>query len=42
MKVVEWELEKRLRIIVTVDDIQFDFMPDRGTINAVASEESYN
>ena len=34
-KVVERELEKRLCRIVTVDEMQFDFMPERGTIDAV-------
>ena len=35
MKVVEMVLEKRLLRIVTVDKIQFDCMPVRGTIRAV-------
>ena len=35
MKVVERVLEKRLRGIVTVDEMQFVFMPVRGTIDAV-------
>ena len=35
MKVVERVLEKRLCTIVTVDEMQFDFMPERGTIDAV-------
>ena len=28
---------KRLNRIVTVDEMQFGFMPERGTINAVLS-----
>ena len=35
MKVVERVLEKRLCRIVSVDEMQFSFMPERGTINAV-------
>ena len=35
MKLVEGVLEKRLCRIVTVDEMQFGFMPERGTINAV-------
>ena len=35
MKVVERVLEKRLCIIVTVDEMQFGLMPERGTIDAV-------
>ena len=35
MEVVERVLEKRLCRIVTVDDMQFGFMPERGTIEAV-------
>ena len=35
MKVVDSVLEKMLCIIVTVDEMQFGFMPDRGTIDAV-------
>ena len=35
MKVVERVLEKRLCIIVTVDKMQFEFMPKKGKINAV-------
>ena len=34
MKVVERVLEKRLHIIVSVDEIRFGFMPERGTIYA--------
>ena len=33
MKVVEWVLEKRLRIIVFVDEMRSSFMPERGTID---------
>ena len=35
MKVVERMLEKSLHRIVTVDEMQFGFMPERGTIDAV-------
>ena len=35
MKVVERVLEKRLCRIVTVDEMQFGFMPVKGTIDAV-------
>ena len=35
MKVVEMVFKKSLRRIVTVDEIPFGFMPDRGTIDAV-------
>ena len=35
MKVVERVFEKRLHIIFTVDDMQYGFMPERGTIDAV-------
>ena len=35
MKVVERVLEKMLYRIVTVDKMQFGFMPERGTIDAV-------
>ena len=35
MKVVERMLEERLCIIVSVDEMQFGFMPERGTIDAV-------
>ena len=35
MKVVEKVLEKRLCRIVTVVEMQFGFMPERGTIDAV-------
>ena len=35
MKVVERALEKRLCIIVTVDEMQLSFMPERGRTNAV-------
>ena len=35
MKVVERVLEKRLHIIVYVGEMQFGFMPERGTIDAV-------
>ena len=35
MKVVERVLEKRLCRIVSADQMQFGFMPERGTIDAV-------
>ena len=35
MKFAEKVLEKRLRKTVAIDDMQFSFMPDKGTINAV-------
>ena len=35
MKVAGRVLEKRLSRIVTVDEMQFVFMPERGTIDAV-------
>ena len=35
MKVVDRVLEKSLQRIVTVDEMQFDSMPERGRIDAV-------
>ena len=35
MKIVEKELERRLQRMVKVDEMQFGFMPDKGTIDAV-------
>ena len=35
MKIVEKVLERRLRHMVKVDDMQFGFMPGKGTIDAV-------
>ena len=35
MKIVERILEKRLRALVVVDDMQFGFMPGRGTTDAL-------
>ena len=35
MKVVERVFEKMIRRIVSVDGMQFGFMPERGTIDAV-------
>ena len=35
MKVEERVLEKRLRRMVSVDEIQFGFLPEGGTIDAV-------
>ena len=34
MKVVKTVLNKRLHIIVTVNEMQFGFMPESGTIDA--------
>ena len=34
MKIVEWELENRIKALV-VDDMQFGFMPGRGTTDAL-------
>ena len=36
MKVAESDLEKKFHIIVSVDEMQFGFMPERGTIDAVS------
>ena len=35
MKIVEKVLERRLQRMVKVDEMQFGFMPDKGTIDAV-------
>ena len=35
MKIVETVLEKRLRCMVKVNEMQFDFMPGKGTIDGV-------
>ena len=35
MKIIEKVLERRLRHMVKVDEMQFGFMPDKGTIDAV-------
>ena len=35
MKIAEKILEKSMRKIVTIDDMQFSFMPGKGTIDAV-------
>ena len=35
MKVVKRLLEKRLRRLVKVDQMQFGFMPDRSTVDAI-------
>ena len=35
MKIVERVLEKRIRELVTVDDMQFGFMPEKGTTDAL-------
>ena len=35
MKIVERVLEKRIRALVEVDDMQFGFMPGRGTTDAL-------
>ena len=34
MKIVEKVLEKRLRTIAAIDDMQFGFMPGKGTIDS--------
>ena len=41
MKVVERVLEKRLRRIVSVDEMEFSFMSERGTIDAVFFRRIY-
>ena len=35
IKIVEKVLERRLRLMLKVDEIQFGFMPGKGTIDAV-------
>ena len=35
MKIVVEILEETLRKIITIDDMQFGFMPGKGTIDAV-------
>ena len=35
MKIIEKVLEKRLRKVVKIDDMQFGFIPGKGTINTV-------
>ena len=35
MKIVETLLERRMRLMVKVDEMQFGFMPGKGTIDAV-------
>ena len=35
MEIVEEVLEKRLRKVIAIDDMQFCFMPGRGTIDAL-------
>ena len=35
MKIVERVLEKRIRELVKVDDMQFGFMPEKGTTDAL-------
>ena len=35
MKIVEKVLENRLRCIVKVNEMQFGFMPGKGTVDAV-------
>ena len=35
MKVVERLLEKRLRRLVKVDQMQLSFMPDKSTVDAI-------
>ena len=35
MKVLERVLERRLRMKVNIDDMQFGFMSEKGTVNAI-------
>ena len=35
MKVLERVLEKRIRCQVSIDNMQFDFMPGKGTTDAI-------
>ena len=35
MKIIKRILEKKIRALMEVDDMQFDFMPGRGTTNAL-------
>ena len=35
MKIVEKLLERRMRLMVKVDEMQFCFMPGKGTIDSV-------
>ena len=45
MKVVESVFEKRLRRIVSDDEVQFGFVPEKGTIDAVfilRTQEEYH
>ena len=35
MKIVEEVIDKRLKKVVMIDDMQFDFMPGKGAIDAV-------
>ena len=35
MKVLERVLERRLRMKVNIDDMQFGFMPGKGTVDAI-------
>ena len=35
MKIVEKVLERKMRLMAKVDKMQFGFMPDKGTIDAV-------
>ena len=35
MKIVEKVLERRIRTLVDLDEMQFGFMPGRGTIDAL-------
>ena len=37
MKVLERVLEKRIRCQVSIDNMQFDFMPNKGTTDAIFS-----
>ena len=35
MKIAEGVLDKSLRIVVTIDDMQFGLLPGKGTVDAV-------
>ena len=35
MKVLKRVLEKRIRCLVSIDNMQFDFMPGKGTADAI-------
>ena len=35
MKIVEWVLERRMQTLVNLNEMQFGFMPGKGTVNAI-------